>query len=131
MEQKQLRNIMIVDDDADILTITKYAFEACPEINLKTVSGGEEALKLMLNSTPDLILLDLMMPGMDGATTLKAMRLIPTLAHVPVILFTARAEPRDKNMDKMLGIIGVILKPFDPLTLPQSVQDIWAKSASD
>ena len=129
MEQK-LAKILIVDDDADILTIAQYSLSIIPEIVIQCVGSGEEALKKALEFHPDLILLDLMMPRMDGRSTLKAIKLIPSVAGIPIVFFTARSQPKDLEELLKLGAIDIIIKPFDPVNLPAIVKGIWDKYQS-
>ena len=94
-------------------------------------SSGREALLAADSSTPDLILLDVMMPGMDGPTTLEHLRTRPELADTPVIFITAKVQANEIEYFKSLGAVDVIAKPFDPVTLASQVQAIWdtAKAA--
>lgn len=130
MESKKLSKILIVDDDEDILIISKIAIKAIPDVTIFCASSGEDGVKMALEKSPDLILLDIMMPVMDGIATLKAMRLIPSTAKIPVVFFTARVNPKGVEEYLKLGAIDVIIKPFDPLELPNILCDIWDKYQS-
>ena len=74
---------------------------------------------------PDVVVLDVMMPGMDGPTLLKRMRRDPDLAHIPVIFMTAKVSSEEAERFRELSAIGVIAKPFDPMTLAGQVRSLW------
>jgi two-component system, OmpR family, response regulator len=84
-------------------------------------STGEEAVKKAKEEIPGLILLDVMMPGMDGVTAYYQIREIPALAKVPIILITAKVQPEELEKYMSLGVAGVIMKPFDPMRLPAEI----------
>lgn len=130
MEPKKLSKLLIVDDDEDILTIAKISLRTIPETAIYCVKSGEEAVIAALDQHPDLILLDIMMPVMDGMATMKAIQLIPSIANIPIVLFTARTNP--KGIDEYIkqGAFDVITKPFDPIDLPNLVRQIWDKYQS-
>jgi CheY-like chemotaxis protein len=130
MEQKKLTKILIVDDDEDILTISRYSLSINPDLEIRCVNSGEEALKTALEMHPDLILLDLMMPSMDGTATMRAIKLIPSIAQIPIAFFTARTGAKEVESFLKLGVVDVITKPFDPMELPNIVQKIWEKHQS-
>lgn len=125
---KTLTKILVVDDDSDILMIVDYCLSMIPGIELGLVQSGEEAIEKALSMEPDLILLDVMMPQMDGVATLKALRLIPKFSKTPVYFLTARSQKKEIEEYLKIGADDVILKPFDPLTLSQIVIDKWEKS---
>ena len=122
---KILSKILVVDDDEDVLTVLRYCFSSNPAIELQCVRSGEEALHWVLEHQPDLILLDAMMPYMDGIATCKALKLIPTLSKVPIVFLTAKTQKKEIEEYLALGAIGVITKPFDALTLVQEVLCLW------
>ena len=119
-----LIKILIVDDEKDILTILKSALEVHGGFLVKCVTSGEEALKEAPLFQPDLILLDILMPVMDGMATFKALQSIPSVAQVPVVIITAFADPEKVKTLLKSGIVDVIVKPFDPWTLPGKIQSI-------
>ncbi len=120
-----LRNILYVEDEKDIQLIAKIALEDIAGFTVKLCSNGKDAIAEAEGFKPDLLLLDLMMPGLDGLQTLKELRKLPTIKKVPAIFMTARIQERDKWDDMNLGIIGIIIKPFDPMTLGASIQKSW------
>lgn len=122
---KQLVRILYVEDDPDIQAIAAMVLETISGFTLATCSSGAEAIACAVDFAPDLMLLDVMMPGMDGPETLKKLREFPALAKTPVIFMTAKVQPREVQGYLELGAIGVIAKPFDPMTLAQELRDIW------
>ena len=115
--------ILCVDDDHDIRTIALMALGLDPAIEVRAAASGPEALELLeTGPVPDVVMLDVMMPGMSGPEVLAAMRDHPGLARVPVIFMTARARKADVDSYRELGAVGVIVKPFDPLRLAEDVR---------
>ena len=123
----ELKRILYVEDEPDIQAVAKLALEAIGGFEVKICSSGKEALESAVAYSPDLILLDVMMPGMDGPATLNALRGLPELAHTPVIFMTAKVQPQEIMEYKKLGALDVIPKPFDPMTLADNVKKIWAR----
>ncbi len=121
-----LQRIMYVEDEPDIQAVAKLALEMVGGFTVKICSSGEEALKEAVAFAPDMILLDVMMPGMDGPSTLKALRDLSPLVEVPVAFMTAKVQPQEVAYYKSLGARGVIAKPFDPMTLASQIRAIWA-----
>jgi CheY-like chemotaxis protein len=117
-------SILCVDDDPDIRTIAVMALGLDSAIAVRAASSGAEALALLDEPgwRPDAVLLDVMMPGMDGPAVLAAIRARGDGATLPVIFMTARARKADVDAYRDLGAIGVIVKPFDPLTLAREVR---------
>ena len=120
-----LRKILLVDDDADIRLIAEISLSSLGGWQVVQAASGAEALDLASRERPDLILLDVMMPGMDGPTTLKSLRTLPGLEETPVIFVTAKVQPDEIVYYKELGALEVISKPFDPMTLAVQLRDIW------
>ncbi|MDG4867837.1 response regulator [Guyparkeria sp. 1SP6A2] len=119
-----LERILYVEDEEDIRAVAQLALESVGGFTLKSCASGEEALREAEAFAPDLILLDVMMPGMDGPSTLQALREIPALADVPVAFMTAKVQPAEIEYFKSLGAREVIAKPFDPMTLAEQVRGI-------
>jgi len=92
---------------------------------LKICNNGEEALANVASYAPDLLLFDVMMPGMDGPTALKAIKALPEFADIPAIFMTAKVQPTEVAEYKALGAVDVIAKPFDPMTLAEQLKTIW------
>lgn len=123
----ELRRILYVEDEPDIQAVAKLALEMVGGFTVKLCSSGEEALREAAAFAPDMILLDVMMPGMDGPNTLRALREQAALAAVPVAFMTAKVQPQEVALYKSLGARDVIAKPFDPMTLADQVRAIWEK----
>lgn len=125
-----LKKILVVDDEPDILTIIKYSLELRQGFSVKCVASGEEALKVAPEFLPDLILLDLLMPGMDGIATYKELRKLPSFAKTPIVFITASIQiPKIEEYLKE-GNVSLIVKPFDPLTLGSQLQGYWDQRKS-
>jgi len=124
-----LSRVLTVDDDPYLQEILVCVLEEVGRFTVKSCGSGKEALGCVESFMPELILLDVMMPDMDGPTTMLRMRQIPALAKIPVVFVTAKAGPKDIESYMSLGAAGVIPKPFDGLKLPEQIKDIWkAKS---
>ena len=121
-----LQKILYVEDDDDIRTVTVMALEMIGDFTVEAFSFGGDALARVEAFAPDLILLDVMMPGMDGPTTLAALRERPALDDVPAVFFTAKAQPEEVARLRALGAADVLAKPFDPQALPDALRRIWA-----
>jgi CheY-like chemotaxis protein len=118
------RRILYIDDEADIREVAAMALELNPEFEVRTGGSGAEALTMARNWRPDLIMLDVMMPGMDGPTTLASLREDSLTRDIPVIFITARTQAREVQGFRALGAIGVLAKPFDPMDLAAEVRGI-------
>jgi two-component system, cell cycle response regulator len=125
VSDRALKTLLYVDDDPDIREIVQMSLSLDGEIDVMTSDGGERALLKMRVEQPDLVVLDVMMPGMDGPTLLKHMRSEPSLMHIPVIFMTAKANPEEVQRFRELSAIGVIAKPFDPMGLSGQVKALW------
>lgn len=127
MAINELKRILYVEDEPDIREVAKIALEAVGGFTLKVCSSGEEALKNAVEFLPQLLLLDVMMPGMDGPTTLAELRKLSEIANVPAIFMTAKVQPQEVEHFKSLGAIDVIAKPFDPMTLATTIKTSWVE----
>ncbi len=116
--------ILYVEDDQDISIIARMALEEVGGFSVTVCASGEEALAAAPGLAPDLILLDVMMPGMDGPTTLAALRQVEGYGAIPVIFMTAKVMHSEMEEYKALGALGVIPKPFDPMTLADRIREI-------
>jgi two-component system OmpR family response regulator len=125
MDNRALKNILYVEDDTDIQTVAQIALEVVGGFVLKSCGSGSAALAVAAQFAPDLMLLDVMMPEMDGPTTLLGLRKLPNTATTPVIFMTAKVQSAEITYYKSLGALGVIAKPFDPMTLAGQVQKLW------
>lgn len=122
---RELKTILYVEDEIDIQKIVRLALQDVAHLEVEISGSGREALEAIKARVPDLILLDAMMPGMDGPTTLRALREIPRLVTVPIVFMTAKAQAADITRFRNLGATDVLTKPFDPMTLGQRLRDIW------
>ncbi len=125
-----LQKILLIEDDDDIRTILRVALEKVGGFTVRACSSGTEGLAAVTEFAPQLVLLDVMMPGMDGPTVLSSLRERPDTAALPVIFLTARAVPADIARLRALGALDVLTKPFDPMTLHEKVKAAWNKSGS-
>ena len=123
----KLMRILYVEDEPDIQMVARLALEALGGYTVEICSSGDEALQRAPGFQPQLFLLDVMMPGMDGPSTLKMLRALPQFANTPVIFMTAKVQPGEVAGYKKLGAVDVIPKPFDPMILASKVQDIWER----
>ncbi len=121
----QLKAVLYVDDEPDIREIVQLSLGLVAGLNVEVCDSGERALQRLPDITPDLVLLDVMMPGTDGPTTLQRMRADPRFANIPVVFVTAKAMPAEVARFRELGAVAVIAKPFDPMQLGQQIQVIW------
>jgi CheY-like chemotaxis protein len=130
MAETTLRRILFVEDDPDIRKVAKLALEALGGFAVFPCGSGPEALAALATMAtdgfaPDLLLLDVMMPGMDGPATLAALRQIPGAERLPAVFMTARVQAHEVAGYKAMGAVDVIAKPFDPMRLAETVMGIW------
>ena len=119
--------VLHVDDEPDIREVAGMALDLDPDVALTSVDSGQAALDVLkAGLRPDIVLLDVMMPVMDGPSTLERLRTIDGLEATPVIFMTARVQTAEQQRYLSLGAIGVITKPFDPMTLAGEVRDLLA-----
>ena len=118
----EIRKVLIVDEDADIRAVAQMGLEDSVDWAVCHASSGFEALSIAARERPDVILLDVMMPGMDGITTLRHLREHPATATLPVIFVTAKVQVHEIDHYLDLDAIGCIAKPFDPLTLAREIR---------
>jgi CheY-like chemotaxis protein len=122
---KPLTTILYVEDEADIRMIAKMALEAVGGFKVHACASGNEALAAAPGAGADLLLLDVMMPGLDGPSTLQALRGLPATARTPVIFMTAKVQPAEIAQFKGYGALEVIAKPFDPMRISAEIRRIW------
>lgn len=117
-----IRRILVVDDDEDVREVCAIAGRRLGGWEVLLAAGGEEAVELARSEQPDVILLDVMMPRIDGPTTLRMLREDPRTAEIPVVFLTAKALKQEVESYLALGATGVILKPFDVMTLAEDIR---------
>jgi len=122
----EIREIMVVDDEPDIQTVAEMSLSLVGGWAVRLVSSGVDAIESAAKNPPDLILLDVMMPGMDGLATLKALRSRDETRKIPVILMTAKVQSHEVDGYLSNGADAVIPKPFDPMTLPDEIRTLTA-----
>ena len=125
MSSDTLQRILYVEDEPDIQAVARIALETVGGFTVQICSSGEEALATAVEFAPDLLLLDVMMPGMDGPTTLQALRNFPDLADTPAVFMTAKVQPQEIEKFKAFGALDVIAKPFDPMALSKQITAAW------
>ncbi|MCK5387476.1 MAG: response regulator [Gammaproteobacteria bacterium] len=123
----ELKKILYVEDEPDIQMIARVALENVGGFELLVCSSGAEAVEKAATFGPDMFLLDVMMPGMDGPSTLAELRKIPQLANTPVMFMTAKVQPQEVEFLKSLNVADVIAKPFDPMGLANNIRESWEK----
>ena len=126
MTTPTLKKILYVEDEGDIRTVAKIALEAVGGFEVVACASGSEALEAAPAAQADLIVLDVMMPGMDGPTTFRELRRIPQTAQTPVIFMTAKVQPAEIAQYRALGGLDVIAKPFDPMQVSAEIVRIWS-----
>ena len=113
-----MRRVLVVDDDEDILEVAQMSLEVVGGWTVTTAGDGQQALDVARREQPDAIVMDAMMPVMDGPTAAVALRADPATAGIPVVLLTASVQPAERAALAELPVAGVLGKPFDPMLLP-------------
>ena len=125
--QRELTRILYVEDEPDIQAVARIALETLGGFTLLICSSGKEAIAQAQAFAPDLLLLDVMMPGMDGVSTLQALRELADLHATPAMFMTAKVQPQEIAQLLDLGALDVIPKPFDPMILADQIKQLWNK----
>ena len=123
----ELARVLVAEDDPDIRAVIELALARVGGVDVVACADGAVALALAIRDAPDLILLDVMMPVMDGVETLGRLKAEPATAHIPVVFLTARVQPRDLERYYAKGALAVIAKPFDPMTLAEQLRQLHAE----
>jgi len=123
-----VKKILIVDDEDDIREVARVSLEEVGGWEVLVAGSGREGLAIAKVGQPDAILLDVMMPDMDGPTTFQRLQADGTTRHIPVILLTAKVQAADQRRFAELGVSGILAKPFDPMTLPSRVAEVLSWS---
>lgn len=124
-----LKRILMVEDEPDIRAVARLALERVGGFEVRMCENGFEALEVAPEYLPDLFLLDVMMPGLDGVSTLQKLRLLEGCATIPAIFMTAKVQRHEVEGYLALGAIGVIPKPFNPMGLAGDIRDLWNHSS--
>jgi diguanylate cyclase (GGDEF)-like protein len=128
--QRPLRTLLYVDDEPDLRLIVQTALNLAQGLTVHTAESGEQGLELARELQPDLLLLDVMMPGLDGPAILVRLRADPSIARIPVVFMTAKATPENARRLRAMGAAAVIAKPFDPMQLSAQVLSLWQAIAA-
>jgi two-component system OmpR family response regulator len=127
MPERPLNRICYVEDDEDIQRIVRMSLERVGKMTVEVVGDPTKAIEAMTKFHPDLVMLDWMMPAMDGPALFRQMKLRPETKALPVVFITAKAGQRDLDELVKMGAAGTISKPFNPKDLPEQLRAIWAK----
>ncbi len=127
MPDRPLNRICYVEDDEDIQRIVRMSLERVGKMTVEVVGDPTKAIEAMTEFHPDLVMLDWMMPAMDGPALFRQMKLRPETKALPVVFITAKAAHRDLEELMKMGAAGTISKPFNPKDLPDQLRAIWAK----
>lgn len=118
------RRILLIDDDQGIREVARTVLEMVGGYDVNTAASGQEGLEKARTSPPDAIVLDVMMPGLDGPETFALLQEHPETCNVPVILLTAKTQAADRSRFASLGVAGMLAKPFDPMALSDQIAGI-------
>jgi two-component system OmpR family response regulator len=127
MPERALNRVCYVEDDEDIQRIVRMSLERIGKMTVQLVGDPTKAIEAIAAFKPDLVMLDWMMPVMDGPTLFRHMKGRPETSGLPVVFITAKAAQRDLDELTALGAVGTISKPFSPKDLPDQLRAIWAK----
>jgi len=123
-----LRRILYVEDNPDIVTVARFALEKIGGLEVCFCFSADEALERVEGFEPEMIVLDVMLPGMDGPALLLQLRKLDICAAIPIVFITAKAQGSDIRYLDSLGVAGVIAKPFDAVNLAAQLRGIWARA---
>ncbi|MBW4616237.1 MAG: response regulator [Desmonostoc vinosum HA7617-LM4] len=118
------KRVLFIDDEETIQKVVQFGIHMAVGWDVMTASSGPTGIETAQTEQPDVILLDVMMPDMDGIATFKALQSHPETEHIPVIFLTAKAQTSEKRQFNDLGVSGVITKPFNSLDLPDQIARI-------
>jgi len=127
MPAQPLVRICYVEDDEDIQKIVRMTLERIGKMTVEVVGDPLQAIEAIKRFKPELVMLDWMMPGMDGPTLYRKMKEVPEVRDLPVVFITAKASPKELDELRALGAAGTISKPFAPRDLPEQLRAIWKK----
>lgn len=122
---KEIKTILLVEDEPDIQEVARLSLQSFGGFTVHVCNSGKEAIEKAAAIIPDLIMLDMMMPVMDGLTTMGKLRENPKLSNTPIIFMTAKAQTNEIKHYIESGAIGAISKPFDPTKLSDEIRMIW------
>jgi CheY-like chemotaxis protein len=125
VQRAPLKRVLLVEDDPDVRLVAALALTDLGGLTVEVCGSAREALEVGPGFGPDMILLDVMMPDMDGVAAFHAMRAHAALHATPVVFMTARAQPHEVARYRALGSLGVVTKPFEPETLADTLRGLW------
>ena len=127
------KRLLVIDDEADIREVAKASLELVGGFRVLTATSGKSGIALAKREQPDAIILDLMMPEMDGRETLAQLKRTPGIQHIPVVLLTAKVHGFGTDLARQAGAAGILLKPFDPMLLSKQICDIlgWETATAE
>ncbi|HRI11075.1 MAG TPA: response regulator [Nannocystaceae bacterium] len=128
VDMSELRTIACVEDEPSIRMVLRAALATVGGYEVTTYAGGPEAIAALADAPVDVVLLDVSMPGMDGQTTFRELRALPSCGHTVIIFLTAKARPEERSDLLALGAADVLVKPFDPMTLARQVAETWYRA---
>ena len=120
----EIHKVLLVEDDADIQKVARISLQFRGGWEVSLATNGEECLAMLATDRPDLILLDCMMPKLDGYETCRRLKQDPSLRHIPVIFLTAKAQEAEVKKGLSLGAVGYLIKPFNPMSLVEEIEQI-------
>ncbi len=123
-----LKKILYAEDETDIQTVVELTVQAMSNYKIKVCDNGQKLMDCVEDYQPDLVILDVMMPEMDGPTTFRHLKHNEKTQDIPVIFMTAKAQAHEVSDFKECGVIGVITKPFDPIKLCEKITKIWCET---
>jgi two-component system OmpR family response regulator len=127
MAVPSLNRVLLVEDDPDIQAMVAFALEKVGGLRVAACASGPEAIAKAPEFLPEIVLLDVMLPGMDGPATLRALRDLPQTAATPIVFMTARVQPHELEAYRKAGACDILVKPFDPTRLPGLLRAIWRR----
>ena len=127
MAHRRLKRILVVDDDPDLLAVVSLALSALGGFDVLSCATSCDALRMAAREDPDLILLDIVMPGVDGFGVLRGLREGEATSSIPIVMMSAAVQPHETPGYKALGCIGLVSKPFDPSALPEQLEELWGR----
>lgn len=125
---KSIKKILYAEDEIDLQTIVEITIRTTSEYEVKICNNGKELLNCVDDYKPDLILLDVMMPELDGPSTFNCLKENDNTKDIPVIFMTAKAQTHEVANFKKSGAMGIITKPFDPMQLCSEIEGIWKEN---
>jgi len=124
---RELQKVLLAEDEPDIREVASMSLEMLGGLTLEVCESGVDVVDKALSFKPDIVVLDVMMPNMDGPSALAALRATPGCEAIPVVFMTAKVMQEEVDELWRLGASDVIAKPFDPVTLPSRLQELWLK----